>query len=207
MLDGSKCRTWSFVRFHCSNSPASESPDLMLVLTGPEGCGKEVLVRRLCQEFGEYFGVGICHTTRKPYIGEENGIDYHFVSEEDFQSLVHMGKFIQTMQYNGHMFGLTREAIEEVVEDGLVCCRLIFFQGVLSLKKTYFEPRYILLIPTQMEKFISHLKSLKLHPPAQIDFCGLYEGSSENYNKKKDAETRSKRRKKDSKKGIQFFLT
>ncbi|XP_015259340.1 PREDICTED: leucine-rich repeat and guanylate kinase domain-containing protein-like, partial [Cyprinodon variegatus] len=166
-----------------SNSPASESPDLMLVLTGPEGCGKEVLVRRLCQEFGEYFGVGICHTTRKPYIGEENGIDYHFVSEEDFQSLVHMGKFIQTMQYNGHMFGLTREAIEEVVEDGLVCCVHMELEGVLSLKKTYFEPRYILLIPTQMEKFISHLKSLKLHPPAQIDFAlkrvALYINTSE----------------------------
>ena len=32
----------------------------------------------------------ICHTTREPYYGEENGIDYHFVSEEDFQNMVHM---------------------------------------------------------------------------------------------------------------------
>lgn len=45
----------------------------------------------------------------------------------------------------------------------------IFFQGVLSLKKSYFEPRYILLIPTQVEKYTGRLKSRGLYTPAQID--------------------------------------
>lgn len=53
-----------------------------------------------------------------------------------------------------------------VIELQTVC---LSSQGVFSLKKSYFEPRYILLIPTQVEKYISHLKSRGLYTPAQID--------------------------------------
>ncbi|XP_024861402.1 leucine-rich repeat and guanylate kinase domain-containing protein isoform X2 [Kryptolebias marmoratus] len=152
-----------------STPPSSDSPYPVLVLSGPEGCGKKVLVHRLCQEFSEYLGYGICHTTRETYFGEENGIDYHFVSEDDFQNMIYMGKFIQTVQYGGHQFGLTRDAIEAVAKEGLACCVHVELEGVFSLKKSYFEPQYILLLPTQLEKYINHLKSRELYTPAQID--------------------------------------
>uniref|UniRef100_A0A3Q3VPA9 Guanylate kinase-like domain-containing protein n=1 Tax=Mola mola TaxID=94237 RepID=A0A3Q3VPA9_MOLML len=152
-----------------STLPSADSPYPMLVLTGPQGCGKRELAHRLCQDFSEYFAYGTCHTTRGPYFGEENGIDYHFVSEEDFQSSIHMGKFIQTVQYRGHRYGLSRDAIEDAAREGLACCVHMELEGVFSLKKSYFEPRYILLIPTQEEKYISHLKKRGLYTPAQID--------------------------------------
>nr|XP_046235380.1 leucine-rich repeat and guanylate kinase domain-containing protein isoform X3 [Scatophagus argus] len=157
------------VVYDSSTLPSADSPYPMLVLTGPQGCGKRELAHRLCQEFSEYFAYGICHTTRGPYFGEENGIDYHFVSEEDFQNMIHMGKFIQTVQYGGHRYGLTRDAIEDVAREGLACCVHMELEGVFSLKKSYFEPRYILLIPVQREKYVSHLKSRGLYTQAQID--------------------------------------
>ncbi|XP_041833005.1 LOW QUALITY PROTEIN: leucine-rich repeat and guanylate kinase domain-containing protein [Melanotaenia boesemani] len=152
-----------------STLPSADSPYPMLVLTGPQGCGKRELVHRLCQELSEYFGNGICHTTRGPNFGEENGNVYHFVSEEDFQNMVHMGKFIQTMQYGGHRYGLTRDAVEDVAREGLLCCLHMELESVFSLKKSYFEPRYILLIPTKVENYIDHLRSCGLSTPAQID--------------------------------------
>ncbi|TNM91347.1 hypothetical protein fugu_019727 [Takifugu bimaculatus] len=144
------------------------SPYPMLVLTGPQGCGKRELTHRLCQDLGEYFAYGTCHTTRGPYYGEEEGVDYHFVSEEEFQHMIHMGKFIQTIQYGGHMYGLSRDAIEDVAREGLACCVHMELEGVLSLKKSCFEPRYILLIPTQVESYISRLSSRGLYTPAQM---------------------------------------
>uniref|UniRef100_A0A3Q0SQQ7 Leucine rich repeats and guanylate kinase domain containing n=1 Tax=Amphilophus citrinellus TaxID=61819 RepID=A0A3Q0SQQ7_AMPCI len=150
--------------------PSADSPYPMLVMTGPQGCGKRELAHRLCQEFNKYFAY-ICHTTRGPYFGEENGLDYHFVSQEVFQNMIHMGKFIQTIQYGGHSYGLTRDAIEDVAREGLACCVHMELEGVFSLKKSYFEPRYILLIPTQVEKYIGHLKSRGLYTPAQIDIA------------------------------------
>ncbi|XP_030006189.1 leucine-rich repeat and guanylate kinase domain-containing protein [Sphaeramia orbicularis] len=154
-----------------STLPSADSPYPMLVLTGPQCCGKRELAHRLCQEFCEYFAYGICHTTRGPYFGEENGTDYHFVTEEDFQNMIHMGKFIQTVQYGGHSYGLTRDAIEDVAKEGLACCVHMELEGVLSLKNSYFEPRYILLIPTQVEQYIGHLSSRGFYTPAQIDIA------------------------------------
>ncbi|XP_078099173.1 uncharacterized protein lrguk isoform X2 [Sander vitreus] len=152
-----------------STMPSADSPYPMVVLTGPQGCGKRELAHRLCQEFSDYFAYGISHTTRAPYSREVHGVDYHFVNEEDFQNMLHMGKFIQTMQYGGHSYGLTRDAIEDVAREGLACCVHMELEGVFSLKNTYFEPRYILLIPIQVEKYMGHLKSHGLYTPAQID--------------------------------------
>ncbi|XP_056281447.1 leucine-rich repeat and guanylate kinase domain-containing protein [Pseudoliparis swirei] len=157
------------VLYDSSTMPSADSPYPMLVLTGPQGCGKRDLAHRLCHDLSEYFAYGISHTTRRPYFEEEDGIDYHFVSEEDFQSMIQMGKFIQTTQYGGHRYGLTRDAIEEVAKEGLACCVHMELEGVLSLKNTYFEPRYILLIPTQAEKYMGHMKSRGLYSAAQID--------------------------------------
>uniref|UniRef100_A0A7N8YAB7 Leucine-rich repeats and guanylate kinase domain containing n=1 Tax=Mastacembelus armatus TaxID=205130 RepID=A0A7N8YAB7_9TELE len=154
-----------------STLPGADSPYPMLVLTGPQGGGKRELGHRLCQEFSEYFTYGICHTTRGPYYGEENGVDYHFVSDEDFQNMIYMGKFIQTMHYGGHRFGLTRDAIEDVAREGLACCLHMELEGVFSLKKSYFEPRYILFIPTQLEKYTDRLKNRGLYTPAQINMA------------------------------------
>ncbi|XP_028255270.1 leucine-rich repeat and guanylate kinase domain-containing protein [Parambassis ranga] len=154
-----------------STLPSADSPYPMLVLTGPQCCGKRELAHRLCQELSEYFAYGTCHTTRSPYFGEEDGIDYYFVSEEDFQTMIHMGKFVQTMKYGGHNYGLTRDAIEDVARKGLGCCVHMELEGVFSLKMSCFQPRYILLIPTQVGKYTDHLKSRGLYSEAQIDFA------------------------------------
>ncbi|KAM6895743.1 LOW QUALITY PROTEIN: leucine-rich repeat and guanylate kinase domain-containing protein [Xenentodon cancila] len=152
-----------------STPPSAETSYPMLVLTGPRGCGKRELVHRLCQEFSEFFGYGICHTTRRPYFGEENGKDYRFVSEEEFQHMSHMGKFVQTMQYEGHQFGLSRDSIEDLAKVGLACCVHMELEGVFGLKKSCFEPQYILLIPNQVKTYKEHLGNRGLYTPAQID--------------------------------------
>ncbi|XP_037315692.2 leucine-rich repeat and guanylate kinase domain-containing protein [Pungitius pungitius] len=152
-----------------STMPSADTPYPMLVLTGPQGCGKRNLAHRLCQELSEYFAYGTCHTTRGPYLGEENGIDYHFVSEDTFQNMIHMGKFIETMQNGGHSYGLSRDAVEEVAKEGLACCVHMELEGVLSLKNSHFEPRYILLIPTRVDKYTENLKSSGLDTAAQIE--------------------------------------
>ncbi|XP_077357372.1 leucine-rich repeat and guanylate kinase domain-containing protein isoform X2 [Festucalex cinctus] len=149
--------------------PSDDTPYPMLVLTGPQGCGKREMARRLCQDFEEYFAYGISHTTREPYFGEENGSDYHFVSEEDFELLVQRGAFFQTVQYAGHKYGLSRDAIEEVAREGLACCVQMELEGVLSLKKSIFEPRYILLIPTLLDNYKAVLRSRNIYTDAQIE--------------------------------------
>ncbi|XP_061663318.1 leucine-rich repeat and guanylate kinase domain-containing protein isoform X2 [Syngnathoides biaculeatus] len=152
-----------------STLPSDDAPYPMLVLTGPQACGKRELAHRLCEDFHEYFAYGICHTTREPYFGEENGRDYHFVSEEEFQLLEHRGAFLQTVQHGGHKYGLSRDAIEDVAREGLACCVQMELEGVLSLKKSIFEPRYILFLPTIVDNYKAVLRSRDRYTDAQIE--------------------------------------
>ncbi|XP_028670241.2 LOW QUALITY PROTEIN: leucine-rich repeat and guanylate kinase domain-containing protein [Erpetoichthys calabaricus] len=154
-----------------STLPSLDAPYPMLILTGPQACGKRELAHKLCREFSDFFAYGACHTTRGPYFGEVDGSDYHFVSVETFEDMVYTGKFIQTMKYNGHYYGLTRDAIEAVAREGLACCLHMELEGVRSLKNTYFEPRYILLIPMDKEEYARRLRMRGLYSRSQIEIA------------------------------------
>ncbi|KAM8882869.1 LOW QUALITY PROTEIN: leucine-rich repeat and guanylate kinase domain-containing protein [Synchiropus picturatus] len=154
---------------HDSTLPSLELPYPMLVLSGPRACGKRELAHRLCQEFHHYFAYGAGHTTRGRYPGEEDGRDYHFVSQEEFVDLVHKGKMIQSMKFGGSMFGLSTEAVDALARDGLACCVPMELEGVLSLKNCHFEPRYVLLLPSRPEPYVERLRSRGIYTPAQVD--------------------------------------
>ncbi|MGH0152791.1 UNVERIFIED_CONTAM: hypothetical protein FKN15_023706, partial [Acipenser sinensis] len=81
------------------------------------------------------------------------------------------GKFIQTMKYGGHYYGLTRDAIEVVAGEGLACCVHMELEGVRSLKNTCFEPRYILLIPMDKEEYARRLRMRGLYSKSQIEMA------------------------------------
>ncbi|XP_067915550.1 leucine-rich repeat and guanylate kinase domain-containing protein [Heterodontus francisci] len=158
-------------RIYDSTLPNLDIPYPMLVLVGPQASGKRELAHMLCQEFGDYFGYCICHTNRSPYFGEEDGCDYHFVTEQTFEEMILQGKFIETIKYNGHYFGLSRGSLEAVAREGLACCIHMEIEGVRSLKKTYLEPRYILLIPMNKEEHKKRLQLRGLYSKSQIDYA------------------------------------
>nr|XP_013802400.1 PREDICTED: LOW QUALITY PROTEIN: leucine-rich repeat and guanylate kinase domain-containing protein [Apteryx mantelli mantelli] len=110
-----------------------------------------------------------CHTTRAAYFGEENRLDYYFVSQEAFDNMVNMGKFIATFKYSDYYYGLGRDTIESIAREGLATCVHLEMEGVRSLKNTYFEPRYILLIPMNKEKYEGHLRRKGLFSRPEIE--------------------------------------
>ncbi|ETE57128.1 Leucine-rich repeat and guanylate kinase domain-containing protein, partial [Ophiophagus hannah] len=98
--------------------------------------------------------------------------------------MVNMGKFIVTFKYNGFYYGLSREIIETIAREGLATCvhleieahklptaklSLCLSKGVRSLKNSYFEPRYILLIPVNKEKYGGHLRRMGLFSRPEIE--------------------------------------
>ncbi|XP_054034655.1 leucine-rich repeat and guanylate kinase domain-containing protein isoform X2 [Dryobates pubescens] len=110
-----------------------------------------------------------CHTTRAAYFGEENRLDYYFVSQEAFDKMVKTGKFIATYKYSGYYYGLGQETVESVAREGLATCVHLEVEGARSLKNTYFKPRYILLVPTNKEKYEGHLRRKGLFSRPEIE--------------------------------------
>ncbi|XP_075810102.1 leucine-rich repeat and guanylate kinase domain-containing protein isoform X3 [Microtus pennsylvanicus] len=158
-------------RIFDSTLPSLDAPYPMLILTGPAACGKRELAHRLCRQFNTYFRYGACHTTRPPYFGEGDRVDYHFISQEVFDEMLNMGKFILTFSYGDHNYGLNRDTVEGIARDGLASCIHMEIEGVRSLKYSYFEPRYILVVPMDKEKYEGYLRRKGLFSRAEIDFA------------------------------------
>ncbi|XP_009697385.1 PREDICTED: leucine-rich repeat and guanylate kinase domain-containing protein, partial [Cariama cristata] len=156
-------------RIFDSTLPSLDTPYPMLVLVGPLACGKRELTHKICRQFNNFFRYGPCHTTRAAYFGEENRLDYYFVSQETFDKMVKTGKFIATYKYSGHYYGLERDTIESIAREGLATCLHLEIEGVRSLKNTYFKPRYILLVPMNKQKYEGHLRRKGLFSRPEIE--------------------------------------
>lgn len=79
---------------------------MKLILVGKAASGKDHLKQKL-QKRG--FKIGVSHTTRKPRVNEQNGVDYHFVTEDEFTAMIDQGVFIEYMKFNGWYYGQTEE--------------------------------------------------------------------------------------------------
>ncbi|XP_009996411.1 PREDICTED: leucine-rich repeat and guanylate kinase domain-containing protein [Chaetura pelagica] len=152
-----------------STLPSLDTPYPMLVLAGPLACGKRELTLKVCKQFSNFFRHGLCHTTRKAYFGEENKLDYYFISQEAFGKMVNTGKFILTYKHSDYYYGLARDTVESVAREGLATCVHLEIEGVHSLKKTYFKPRYILVLPTDTEKYKGHLRRKGIFSRPEIE--------------------------------------
>ncbi|XP_033106765.1 leucine-rich repeat and guanylate kinase domain-containing protein-like [Anneissia japonica] len=159
--DHRKCMVYSFLKpakVLASTLPTTDQPYPILILVGPVGSGKRELAQKLVVDFPEYFGYGVPHSTRAPQNGELESCDFRFVTPEQFTKNLKQGNFILTYQQSGHCFGLTIDAIEDVAKEGLACITHMELEGVLSMKLTYFEPRYVLLLPLDKD---AHKKRLE----------------------------------------------
>ena len=93
------------------NSPElSQLAGHLFVIAAPSGAGKTSLVRALIEQVD---GLEVCvsHTTRTPRSGERDGVDYHFVDEAGFRSLIERDAFLEWAEYQGHLYGTSRDAV------------------------------------------------------------------------------------------------
>ncbi|NWT55315.1 LRGUK protein, partial [Erythrocercus mccallii] len=141
----------------------------MLVLVGPVAGGKRQLSHKICKQFKNFFRFGPCHTTRTAYFGEINRLDYYFISQEEFDKMVEAGEFLATYTYSGHRYGLGRDTVESIAREHLGTCVHLEIEGVRSLKKTHFTPKYILLVPKDKGEYREHLRRTGLFSRAEID--------------------------------------
>ena len=91
-------------------------------------------------------------TTRNPRAGEQNGKEYHFVNVEEFKSLIDQQKFIEWAQFSGNYYGTTIAAVKDVADIQHRTCILdIDMQGVISVKKTDLNARFLFVAPPSIE--------------------------------------------------------
>jgi guanylate kinase len=89
----------------------------MFVLSAPSGTGKTTMAKRLI-EMDSHIHWSVSVTTRKPRPGEVDGLDYHFVSTEEFKSMVSNGELLEYAEVFGNFYGTPRSKVEEFLNKG-----------------------------------------------------------------------------------------
>ena len=106
----------------------------ILLLSGPSGCGKSSLLNELYKEIDNYY-FSISTTTRKPRDGEKDGIDYFFVSKDEFEKDIDDGYFLEYATVHGNYYGTSLKPIMSSLNDAKLVIFDIDVQGYEIVKK------------------------------------------------------------------------
>lgn len=121
------------------------SKGLLIILSGPSGCGKGTMVAEILKD--ERFVVSVSATTRQPRVGEENGVHYHFITHEAFEERIANGLMLEHAEYCGNYYGTPLDKVEEMREQGKNVILEIEVQGALQVKKKCPDAVLIFTIP------------------------------------------------------------
>ncbi|MBQ5342314.1 MAG: guanylate kinase [Oscillospiraceae bacterium] len=118
----------------------------LIVISGPSGCGKDTVLRKI-RELDDSVASNISYTTRSPRPGETDGVNYHFVSKEQFLENIENGMMLEYNQYAGNYYGTSRESINRLLEDGNTVVLVIDVNGGRNVKKYYPNALLLFLMP------------------------------------------------------------
>lgn len=150
-----------------SPEPTTSSHGLLLVISGPSGVGKTTITHRLRDRFDGVFSVSA--TTRPPAPGETDGLDYHFVTPEEFQRLLGAGQLLEHAQVFGrHWYGTPRAPVEKALRDGRLVILDIDVQGALQIRQSMPTALLVFVLPPSDTELLRRLRDRGRDDPEAI---------------------------------------
>jgi guanylate kinase len=118
----------------------------VFVITGPSGVGKGTLIRGLLVRVPE-LELSVSATTRAPRAGEVDGVDYHFLSDEEFDRKVAAGAFVEHAAYSGRRYGTLRSELERRTAAGIPVVLEIEVQGARQVRRALPDAIQVFIAP------------------------------------------------------------
>ena len=122
----------------------------LYTVSAPSGAGKTTLVEALLNNMPD-IKASISHTTRPMRRGEKEGVNYHFVSEEMFLSLINKDAFLEYAQVFNHFYGTSKEWVEKTLSEGIDVILEIGWQGAEQIRDLIPESKSIFILPPSLE--------------------------------------------------------
>lgn len=130
----------------------------LIVLSGPSGVGKSTVIAELLSSRRDiHFSVSF--TTRQPRVGEENGVNYNFVSRDEFERMIRDGELLEYAEYVGNYYGTSLKVIEDYLQKGVDVLLDIEVQGAAKVREKCPEAVLIFIIPPSLEELSRRLRN------------------------------------------------
>ncbi len=139
----------------------------LVVISGPSGAGKTSVCRALKLHADVVFSVSA--TTRTQRAGEQDGVDYHFLSREDFQRRLGENQFLEWATYNGNLYGTPRWPMDTALAQGKTFLVEIEVKGTRQLRERGVEGLYVFIAPPSIDELRRRLLHRGSNDPVEIE--------------------------------------
>lgn len=136
----------------------SQARGNLFILSAPSGAGKSSLINALLERHQD-MKVSVSHTTRSARPGEENGVHYHFVTQDEFKQVIDESGFLEWAQVFDNYYGTSKQSIEQQLSAGIDVFLDIDWQGARQIRKLVDDVRTIFIVPPSKQELESRLNS------------------------------------------------
>ncbi len=140
----------------------------LFVISGCSGVGKGTVLKKFMSGNADNFMVSISCTTRSPRPGEIDGVNYFFVTKEEFINSINENKFLEYAEFAGNYYGTKKKFIKQKLEEGMNVILEIETQGALQVKKQMPEAVLIFIAPPSLEELEHRLRGRHTEDEASI---------------------------------------
>ena len=123
----------------------------LIVISGPSGAGKGTICKALLEREDNLY-ISVSATTRSPRKGEVDGVNYYFLTQEEFKKKVDNNEFLEWAEVHGNYYGTPKFNVEEMINEGKNIILEIDVQGALNVKKNCEDGVFIFILPPSMEE-------------------------------------------------------
>lgn len=131
-------------------------PGKLFVLSGPGGVGKSTITKALADH--PEFWVSVSATTRTPRSGERDGVDYFYISAEEFERRISANEFLEWAEFAGNKYGTPASQVKEKLAKGLNVILEIEIDGARQVRKSSEDAKLIFIAPPSWEELVKRLE-------------------------------------------------
>lgn len=141
---------------HSSPSSPDRAAGRLIVLSGPSGVGKSSIIARLARR--RRFRFSVSATTRSPRPGERDGVDYSFLTREEFSRLIAAGDLLEWAEFGGHLYGTPRGPVETWLREGEDVLLDIEIDGARQIRQTFPSALFLFVAPPGLDELRRRLE-------------------------------------------------
>ena len=123
---------------------------LLFVVSAPAGCGKDTILAELFKKTDKA-GYAVSATTRAAREGEIDGVNYHFLTREDFSEKIKRGEVLEYTEYCGNFYGTLKKSVDDLILSGKDAVLKIEVEGAMNIKKMFPEACLVFILPPSLE--------------------------------------------------------
>ena len=130
----------------------------IIVISAPSGAGKGTVIAELLKNDNKSRWLSVSATSRAMREGEKEGVNYYYITEDDFKEKIENDYFLEYTNYAGNFYGTPKEYIKKHLEQGIDVILEIEIEGATNIKKLIPEALFIFIMPPSLKTLIKRLK-------------------------------------------------